>query len=210
MEVIWQAVYYFAIALILALLEIEIEGKNGWAAKLPTWRLDSNHPLSILTGKRPTTGYWLFCNLLFFVIFHQPLISTLNSSVSWGLQQEMDVLFRWLVFLPVWDFLWFVFNPHFGLKKFRRSEVWWHQKVKWLFSCLPLDYLGAILLGLALPLLAINFGVGHIDSLTKLLANYCSHFYYLAIQIGLVILAIISAPLYHKIYRSLRKTKTNP
>jgi hypothetical protein len=25
------------------------------------------------------------------------------------------------------DFLWFVFNPHYGIKKFRKGEIWWHK-----------------------------------------------------------------------------------
>jgi hypothetical protein len=28
------------------------------------------------------------------------------------------------------DFLWFVFNPHYGIKKFRKGQIWWH--TNWL------------------------------------------------------------------------------
>ena len=33
-------VYILALAVILALWEIQIEGKNGWAEKLPCWRIE--------------------------------------------------------------------------------------------------------------------------------------------------------------------------
>ena len=33
-----MGLYFFAIAFVLAQLEIQIEGPHGWAEKLPTWR----------------------------------------------------------------------------------------------------------------------------------------------------------------------------
>jgi len=33
-----KVVYFYIIAIFLAILEIQIEGKHGWAEKLPTWR----------------------------------------------------------------------------------------------------------------------------------------------------------------------------
>jgi hypothetical protein len=38
MTLIITNVYIFVMALVLAVLEIQIEGRNGWAKDLPTWR----------------------------------------------------------------------------------------------------------------------------------------------------------------------------
>ena len=38
-------VWLLAVSLLTALLEIQIEGPNGWAAKLPTWRYSPTCPL---------------------------------------------------------------------------------------------------------------------------------------------------------------------
>jgi hypothetical protein len=31
------------------------------------------------------------------------------------------------------DFLWFAFNPVFGLRKFRKEHIWWHAGSWWIF-----------------------------------------------------------------------------
>lgn len=54
-------------ALVLACLEIEIEGKDGWAKNLPTWRRKA-----VVCGNRPWTGY------------HTALALTLISSTVSG------------------------------------------------------------------------------------------------------------------------------
>jgi hypothetical protein len=57
------------LAFILALWEIQIEGKDGWAAKLPCWRLEKGW-LVKLTGGRPITGYHLFMTLFLIAMVH--------------------------------------------------------------------------------------------------------------------------------------------
>ncbi len=56
--------YILVFGILLALLEIEIEGKHGWAKNLPTWRKDSSSSLVFL---RSITGYHsiLFLMILF-------------------------------------------------------------------------------------------------------------------------------------------------
>ena len=49
-------------SIILALWEIQIEGKDGWAAKLPAWRIEKGW-LVRLSGGRPVTGYHFFMTL---------------------------------------------------------------------------------------------------------------------------------------------------
>jgi hypothetical protein len=46
-----------------------------------------------------------------------------------------------LIFMVLWDFLWFILNPSFTLKKFNPDHVWWHKR--WTGG-MPNDYLWGI------------------------------------------------------------------
>ena len=120
-------------AIFWAKLEIEIEGAQGWAAGLPTWRLEKHRLLDWFYGGRPLTGYhvWAFSSVFFF--FHLPFF--LLHTWSWRL--ELHAVAGFALFWVVEDYLWFVLNPHFGWSKFKRAEVWWHKR--WLLG-LPVDY----------------------------------------------------------------------
>jgi len=120
-------------AFLWANLEIHIEGSNGWAANLPTWKIDKHVLLDLFYGGRPLTGYhvWAFSTVLFF--FHLPFI----FMHTWSGRGELSVLAGYTLFWVIEDCLWFVLNPHFGLSKFNKSSVWWHKR--W-FLGLPVDY----------------------------------------------------------------------
>lgn len=130
-------------ALTLAALEIQIEGKNGWAANLPTFRLKRK------IGAKPITGYHLFIIIFTLIIFHFPLFFT-----CWSLQKEALILGVFIFMWTLEDFLWFVLNPHYGLSKFNKSnsDIWWHKS--W-FAGVPTFYwflfpLAAILISLGI------------------------------------------------------------
>jgi len=36
-----------------------------------------------------------------------------------------------------WDFLWFLWNPSFGLTRFRADNIWWYSR--WVLG-IPIDY----------------------------------------------------------------------
>ncbi|MGD0794110.1 MAG: hypothetical protein ABR958_00750 [Dehalococcoidales bacterium] len=108
-------------AAILALWEIQIEGADGWAAKLPAWRIEKGWPIK-LTGGRPITGYHVFMTLFLIGIVHLPLFFT---PWSWRLESLLVGFYIGLVLLE--DFLWFIFNPHYGVKSFRKGKIWWHR-----------------------------------------------------------------------------------
>ena len=61
------------VAALLALLEIQIEGREGWAKNLPTWRLRGTW-LNRLLGRQEFTGYHLHLNLLMLALFHLPVV----------------------------------------------------------------------------------------------------------------------------------------
>ena len=78
--------------------------------------------------------------------FHLPFFWT----ASWSLPGELKALAAYTAFWIVEDALWFVFNPHYGWKKFTSGNVWWHKR--WLFG-LPLDYW--LMTGIIVVLLSI-------------------------------------------------------
>jgi hypothetical protein len=120
----WSAGYFFAVALVLALLEIQIEGPHGWAERLPTWRWDGPGVRRWL-GK-PVTGYHLCLNLMIVLLLHLPVLGTGSS-----LRVELEIFSMYSLLCVSWDFLWFALNPHFGWRRFRPEHVWWFRGWWW-------------------------------------------------------------------------------
>jgi len=137
--------FLFLVATLLALLEVQIEGTNGWAGALPTWRAEGALVRAI-TGGRPITGYHVYLWLLLLALLHTPLLFTRFT-------RELETrLLGWFFLLTVsWDFLWFVWNPSFGLSRFHSENIWWYSR--WLLG-IPVDYY----VGLALSLLVYLAG----------------------------------------------------
>jgi len=134
-----MGVYFFAIAWVLAQLEIQIEGPHGWAEKLPTWRWDSSAVLR-WAGK-PITGYHVYLLAFILLFMHFPLVSQ-----GWSVEREGVTMSLFFLLAVFWDFLWFVCNPHFGLARFNAGKVWWFKK--W-FLGLPASYFSGLLLSIA-------------------------------------------------------------
>ena len=104
---------------LFAEVEIQIEGGAGWAANLPTWRIE-NHPLlNVFWGGKPLTGYHLWVFTFMAAVFHLPLVMLRTFS----LKMECRVLGSVMVFWIVEDFLWFVLNPAFGLARFKPVDI---------------------------------------------------------------------------------------
>ncbi len=145
------------VALLLAVLEIQIEGRYGWASRLPTWRPQQGSLVSrwfskIMSGK-PATGYHLVLFSFVLLLFHWPYVYGWPLNLSNWLR-TVSLFFSTVV---LWDFLWFVLNPAYPLKYFQKEVVAWHKR--W-WGRLPLDYIfglgfSAIVL---VPLLFFNYG----------------------------------------------------
>jgi hypothetical protein len=110
------------LAFILALWEIQIEGKDGWAAKAPGWRIEKGWLVN-LAGGRPITGYHVYMTLFLIAIVHLPLFFV---PWNWRLEGLLPGFYVGMVFLE--DFLWFMLNPYYGMKNFRRGRIWWHKQ----------------------------------------------------------------------------------
>lgn len=130
---------------LFAMVEIQIEGGQGWAAGLPTWRIEQHWLLDWFWGGRPMTGYhaWVFPFML--LVFHSPLI--MLGLFSWRL--EARCLGSVMLFWIVEDAFWFAFNPAYGWAALTPARAVWH-KHWWLG--LPSDYflfggVGMLLLG---------------------------------------------------------------
>ncbi|MDK9718606.1 MAG: hypothetical protein OEL57_11985 [Trichlorobacter sp.] len=131
------------IGFFFGMTEIQIEGGNGWACALPTWRIESHPLLDIFWGGRPMTGYhaWVFSFML--LLFHFPLL--LFWRFTWRL--EARCMGSLMLFWVIEDFVWFMMNPCYGISKFEPSFIPWHKQ--WLLG-MPTDYLTFGLAGLLL------------------------------------------------------------
>lgn len=125
--------FLFVLAFAWAQMEIQIEGKNGWAAELPTWRVSDHWLLDLLYGSRPLTGYHVWAFVFVFLALHWPFA----VGKVWTWREELRIVGAYNVFWVVEDFLWFLMNPHYGLKSFTRGKIWWHKR--WVLG-VPLDY----------------------------------------------------------------------
>lgn len=138
--------YFLAVAAAAACfarVEIHIEGPAGWASNLPTWRLE-NHWLCRLFPGRPLTGYHLWILTFMAVVAHLPFA----FGLPWSWRAEMRSIAFLLFFWVLEDFMWFAFNPHFGLRRFRPEYIAWHRRAWWWIA--PRDYWIGLALAVAL------------------------------------------------------------
>ncbi len=126
-----------------AKVEIQIEGPAGWAANLPTWRIESHWLLDLFWGGRPMTGYhaWVFSFMA--LVFHLPIL----MSGRWTFSREARIIGCLMLFWIIEDFLWFILNPAYGMSRFSPGQVPWHKN--WVLG-MPTDYLTFTVIGGAL------------------------------------------------------------
>jgi hypothetical protein len=184
----------FAWAFGLAAIEIEIEGGWGWAERLPTWwrsRGVVGRVYGVAMGRRPLTGYHVWAFTIPLIVLHLPYA----MGVGWTLAGELRTLATFFALAVVWDYLWFVLNPAYTVKRFERGKVWWFE-VPWLWR-FPLDYYAGIALSLALAGLSA-WAAGGVEPLRR-------HLWMIAGLAILVALTVLAAPLYHRWYRHMRR-----
>ena len=140
MHVSLLLLWILMLGMFFAQTEIQIEGANGWATSLPTWRIEKHLLLDIFWGGRAMTGYHAWVFSFMFLVFHLPHV--VHGSFSWRVEARCmaSLMFFWIAE----DFLWFVLNPAFGLARFSRDHALWHKH--WMLG-VPTDYLTYMLLG---------------------------------------------------------------
>jgi hypothetical protein len=135
------------LAALFSQIEIQIEGPHGWAANLPTWRIEEHWMLDIFWGGRPMTGYHATMFSFIALVFHFPAFFARH----WTRREESRVVGCIIVFWIVEDFLWFATSPWFGLAKFAPEFIPWHKHWFWFA---PMDYW--MFSGVAVGLLAYS------------------------------------------------------
>lgn len=145
MDLLAFVVFLIVSALLWALMEIQIEGKNGWAAALPTWR----YKVYIkYLWEREITGYHVY--LMTFIVI---LLHSIFLYIPWTIALELKVMSFFLLLSVIEDFLWFVLNPSFGIRKFNKTEVVWH--TQWLLG-IPTFYWVVLPLGVFLYAISLT------------------------------------------------------
>jgi hypothetical protein len=150
-----RAVLLFGYAALFALVEIEIEGPDGWAEKLPTWyRVKPWYARAFVRvmGGKPLTGYHAVMIPLAFASFHVGLA----FGQPWSAAIEARTVATFLFWSVIWDLLWFIWNPAFGWARFRPGQVWWLGRV-WI-ARFPLEYWTAIAWSFAVASLPVLLG----------------------------------------------------
>ncbi|MFZ5391975.1 MAG: hypothetical protein ACOZAR_02150 [Patescibacteria group bacterium] len=190
-----KAGFFFLFCLVLAGIEVEAEGKCGWAEKMPTWYRTRGLAAKIymkILGGRPLTGYHSFMFIFPLLIFHVQFF----MGLAWSLKGELVSLAMYFVAMCLWDFLWFILNPHYKWEKFKPQNIWWHSKSPWVGG-LPLDYF--ISWGISILFAAL---AGWVASNFNVLTD---HLLLLLLLFLFTVITIFFSPYYHKWYWRMRK-----
>lgn len=192
-----KALFWFALALLFAAVEIESEGKYGWAEKAPTWYRTTGffgRLWGFFMGKKPLTGYHLILFFLTLVMFHIGFI----MGVEWSTETELTTLAIYFAWGPTWDFLWFVLNPNYGVKNFKQGKVWWHAKSYWVLGLFPTDYL----FGWGWSLI-LSIGAACCAKNAQVLVRHLS---LLGLFLAFTFIAIVAiAPVYQRWHKAMRR-----
>jgi len=70
-----QIISVVLLGVIFGLLEIQIEGRHGWAEKLPCWRKEKGVIVKLFGG-RPLTGYHTYMVIFVILMLHFPFLFT--------------------------------------------------------------------------------------------------------------------------------------
>jgi hypothetical protein len=154
-ELVVRILFLCGYALLFALAEIEIEGPHGWAERLPTWfRITPRYArlFGLFLRGKPLTGYHAVMFALTLWSFHIGFV----AGVPWSWAAEAATLAAFMVWVVAWDLIWFLLNPRFGWARFRKSEVWWHDRT-WI-GRFPIDYYNAVVTSIVLAGSPVLFG----------------------------------------------------
>jgi len=202
MQIFFTSLFWFFVAMVFAAVEIEVEGKHGWAEKTSTWFRTKGlvaKMYGIFMGEKPLTGYHLFMFFLPLLAFHSHFV----MGVPWSFAQELLVFAMYFAWMPTWDYLWFVLNPNYGVKKFKKQNVWWHARSHWLFNITPLDYL----FGWGVSLL-FAFAAFLVADSKELFLGHLQFLFWFAAFTALTIFLI--APIYKRWHAKMRKRDDRP
>ena len=122
------ALYITIYAILFSLLEIEAEGKHGWANKLPT-------PSALFT----LTTYHVIMNIM--VIF--TLVYSLYPNNIY------TMIFYIVAWFLIEDTMWFMLNPHYTIHEYKRENIWWLNGQNWYMGMPLQNYIGLGIMAIA-------------------------------------------------------------
>lgn len=199
-QIIGWAIFWFLVALIWAIAEIELEGQYGWSEKSATWyRVAKNHPqnlfLKLVMAGKPLTGYHLPIFGLCFLISHLWLLVLWQ----WSVIDELLTIALFLTWTPLWDSLWIWLNPHYGLKNCGPKKIWWYSHSRWLGNFLPLENISQWLFSII-----ITGGVSLYLGNQQIVVNQLFMLGWLIIFSGLAV--VFFRPIYDRYYWRMRQS----
>ena len=146
--------YIIAHACVWSWMEVEMEGRHGWAVNLPT---------------SCAFGGWTYYHIAMNVIVLLSVLPAMRLYTSsfyaaWVRYFATLVLyvFRVGVWFTVEDVFWFAINPNYGMQKYTPSSVWWHAEKSWWWGTLLLNWiflLACIVLAVAEKISADNWTI---------------------------------------------------
>jgi hypothetical protein len=196
-HLVLRTLFLFGYALLFAAVEIEIEGEHGWAERLPTWyRVTPIYArlYGLFMRGKPLTGYHAVMFVLPLWSFHIGFF----GGVPWSWAAEAGTLAAYMSWVVVWDLLWFVLNPRYGWRRFRKGQVWWHGRT-WV-GRFPIDYVASWTTSLAVAASAgvtagVGGGLGVLGRHVALLDGF----------VALTALTGLIAPFYMRWHRHMRR-----
>ena len=94
-------------SLVYSLIEVELEGKNGWMTKIPTAKV-------VYMGGKHMTLYHIYMILMI------TLSVGYQNNMQYTIPSFLYSASYVFLFLLLEDFLWFVFNPYFTIKRYKK------------------------------------------------------------------------------------------
>ena len=134
-------IFIFVYGFLWALTMVNAEGLVGWGGVSPAWKLDTRRWYSFLfwpfAQGRPVNFLPVSAIMTFTVSFLLPVIWNINKNIPFTLINFGELVSYFIIFAILEDFIWFLINPYYGLRKFNKQIVTWHPR--WL-GFLPTDY----------------------------------------------------------------------
>jgi len=112
-------VFVLVFATLWAWMEVEIEGKRGWAVDLPTG--------CAFLG---WTWYHVSMNAIVLLVLQRGLRSV-ERSAGLLLQCLLFALYA-VAWFVVEDVMWFILNPSYGIARYKKDGVPWHASKAWV------------------------------------------------------------------------------
>ena len=189
-----DAIAIACFACVFAFIEIEVEGPDGWAKNLPTpqnvlGHLSLYHVFMVSMAAIVIAGFIYFRSSC--TASNDNKCNTLTPITPWWKMLLTNIgtfVFHLVLFFLVQDFLWFVFNPAYTIKRYKQSCIPWHKQ--WFLGIPSFNFMGAAMIAFIIALSPVRKQLG------VSVGAYA----------GCVALAVAVSPLYHTFYRNIHST----